>query len=1478
MAPSYSKQQAEKLIREIRLSRHVDDPADENAKDLARALKLISDELYSTPTHFVLELVQNADDNKYALDVTARLVFLYRDDGYLWVGCNERGFEPENVRSICRFHRSTKSVDVEESERGAIGEKGIGFKSVFKVADTVWISSGPFHFRFDRDAPLGMIAPVWDEGIPRNHLIKETTIVCLRIPDPNDRALVVKHLHAIEPELPLFLRNIRTIQVIFQQLNKSVPENYSLTRVRSDEIGHDFKLIKRNHKNGTEETLLRLVYIACLTASVPYDEKRREGVKNTKLEINFPLTASGNPELQNRPLYNFLPIRAYGLPFILNADFLLSANREDVEHGKSWNYALLRSTIDLFVESVRRFNKDNIAKYSWPQFTRSLAPNDGTVFQSLLPDIVNHLRTLPVLESQAGALMAPEALTYVPVVFTDGGTPPVPLLATATTSRRYLATPYSYSDVSGLGVAEFTAAAFLEELRSYISQSFTAFKSRPLDWHARVARALRHKCSSTKKLKNIPLIPLRNGTWISWNRGDFYFPNSTGGLHVPGGIDIPVIAEDAINDSDRRELYRWLGATELTPRDVCSIIIKEHASHSKAYGKWTRNDVLEHAWYLFRVSQNFVVEKPRDLLLAVEDISLLQKASSLYLDTDSEFSIAKFVPKGVVQYVDPAYHTYGPNDLSAECIAWMRSTLGVNTIPKLGEGGNLTPEFSYIIQNTPSQSFLGLIVANWDAYANSFFYPNSIRETIASSIVNCRIGSDLTRCPLKETFLSTPAILNAPFAKDTLPFVLLDDQYNRSWSRLDYFGVGTVADLKFFLTILTRLSEDSSLHPTKDDLVRIYEQIQARCRDDPELVKLTFQKPVIFIASPIPVRWVKLSECVWQAPSQLQILTALWRRYPSLETLFVKNLGLKNASIADLVDQLVKYSGQIPQLENIKSLLDVLNTRLVHGFDHESIDRLKIAAVLPIRQSQTEVKLCTIAADGWFIADREGLKSCFAGKIGLLDFEVKVLREGGRMEFLLKRLKLLERRLSVRVTEITSTAGSVVLEEELMDMFHSRARFIARLIPKEKRPSVLKQLINIQVFAADDLTLLRSVSVSNAPIEVYDSSHVCMSTDPSGRACISLKAEDIEATTLNFYYIAQELCTYFSIPSARANLVQVILTTKDDGQFFDILDRENIEEDATIDEQIEEGMDYAEPQEPDSLEQGQSKAQGKSASASGQKALSRGKASEPFSKARRKQHGSQTSGGSKPGPSLNMDATKIVAAAKSFRPEDIVTFNSDLAGRSSDNTGDQISSGVSGTARRNERGASTPSRRTAYLSSGAGDARISAVPQEPERSEYQQELGAAGEYFLYNVFKALFDIDDRAWTSNIRTQYGFPVMDNHESDYADFTIDEPDAVGKFTDWLIKSGHSEATKWNTKGITFHIEVKSTTGSCRDAFSMSNNQVDLARQWHESETDICVLLRVFHFSSKPEVQCFVDPYGLHIDGQLKFQAQGFWVQPA
>ena len=93
-------------------------------------------ELYADRTHFVFELLQNAQDAG-----AARIVFELQPDR-LEVRHDGRLFTEPDVRSICAIKRSTKlDLDVEQ-----IGRFGIGFKSVYAYTRSPAIHCGDEHF------------------------------------------------------------------------------------------------------------------------------------------------------------------------------------------------------------------------------------------------------------------------------------------------------------------------------------------------------------------------------------------------------------------------------------------------------------------------------------------------------------------------------------------------------------------------------------------------------------------------------------------------------------------------------------------------------------------------------------------------------------------------------------------------------------------------------------------------------------------------------------------------------------------------------------------------------------------------------------------------------------------------------------------------------------------------------------------------------------------------------------------------------------------------------------------------------------------------------------------------------------------------------------------------------------------------------------------------------------------------------------
>ena len=114
----------------------------------------------TTETWFIFEMIQNAEDSSYSWAVSQGHIpfirFTLLPDRIL-VDSNEDGFSEHDVHAICNIGESMK-----DNASGYIGEKGIGFKSVFEVASKVHVQLGPFSFSFHHmygDNGLGMVTP-----------------------------------------------------------------------------------------------------------------------------------------------------------------------------------------------------------------------------------------------------------------------------------------------------------------------------------------------------------------------------------------------------------------------------------------------------------------------------------------------------------------------------------------------------------------------------------------------------------------------------------------------------------------------------------------------------------------------------------------------------------------------------------------------------------------------------------------------------------------------------------------------------------------------------------------------------------------------------------------------------------------------------------------------------------------------------------------------------------------------------------------------------------------------------------------------------------------------------------------------------------------------------------------------------------------------------------------------------------------------
>jgi hypothetical protein len=318
-----------------------------DAKNTSNALKKIAGDLYTETERFIFELLQNADDmpnEKREVDVKFRLL----SENLLFLH-NGRPFNKEDVNSIASIGDSTKRKDAEKT-----GYKGIGFKSVFTDAETVLINSGNFSFSFDKSSPLyegknideipWEIKPIWTEHYRYPKEVKDCedfftfpVAIDLEVGETKiqNYRVQIQQLFS-EPRFILFLRHIKTIEV------QGLRNNVKIQKVlKSDR----FELLN----NGTpiNEWIINDFEFGVTT-------EIREGMANDKIvpeklkeiqksKLSFACQIKDSKIESISPdksfLFTYLPtnVNDYKFPFLVNADFLTTANRQSIHVKNIWN-------------------------------------------------------------------------------------------------------------------------------------------------------------------------------------------------------------------------------------------------------------------------------------------------------------------------------------------------------------------------------------------------------------------------------------------------------------------------------------------------------------------------------------------------------------------------------------------------------------------------------------------------------------------------------------------------------------------------------------------------------------------------------------------------------------------------------------------------------------------------------------------------------------------------------------------------------------------------------------------------------------------------------------------------------------------------------------------------------------------------------------------------------------------------------------
>ena len=329
-------------------------------QDSINMLDTVSESIFSRSAHFILEILQNAEDAGSKLPGKREISFCV-SPSRIKVTHNGAPFRDINVDAICGV-RSNK-----RPEEGTLGYLGIGFKSVFKITDCPEIHSGGFHFKFDKNAyadptnELWQIMPIWvgDSSEPLDESL--TTFV---MPFRNTEAYVqtLQELQKLDVHIFLFLKWLGKLTIVDEKTGdriiiENLGENKRVASLRKEQ--------KRESKTHRFAIFRKRCSVPPEVAADPSLEfYKRQAVKKREVVLAFSVDHAGNllPIEDASALgsvSSFLPLieERTGAKFLIQSDFLVQPGREAIQYELSWNHWLVEQAALLAEEAIEEFKR-----------------------------------------------------------------------------------------------------------------------------------------------------------------------------------------------------------------------------------------------------------------------------------------------------------------------------------------------------------------------------------------------------------------------------------------------------------------------------------------------------------------------------------------------------------------------------------------------------------------------------------------------------------------------------------------------------------------------------------------------------------------------------------------------------------------------------------------------------------------------------------------------------------------------------------------------------------------------------------------------------------------------------------------------------------------------------------------------------------------------------------------------------------------
>lgn len=307
--------------------------------------RLISEQLYSDRSHFIYELLQNAEDalgkrlrhNSDKCSNCGVQFRLYHDRlefRHFGIPFNE-----DDVKGISDILKGTKEKDVSQ-----IGKFGIGFKSVYAFTGSPEIHSGDEHFVIKR-----YIRPEKKE--PNHCLSKAPDETVFIFPfDHNELSateafrLILNKLRRLGPRVLLFLKWIDGIE--WSVAPKGEKGYYQKVL---EPIGKAHRITVTGKKNKQKEDERWLIFERSVTVPEKSDQ--------VTVEIGYRIETKDEKDsivsIDRSPLVVYFPTeKETPLGFLMQGPYRTTPARDNIPYDDPWNKVLIEETAQLVVDSL----------------------------------------------------------------------------------------------------------------------------------------------------------------------------------------------------------------------------------------------------------------------------------------------------------------------------------------------------------------------------------------------------------------------------------------------------------------------------------------------------------------------------------------------------------------------------------------------------------------------------------------------------------------------------------------------------------------------------------------------------------------------------------------------------------------------------------------------------------------------------------------------------------------------------------------------------------------------------------------------------------------------------------------------------------------------------------------------------------------------------------------------------------------------